>query len=300
MTNEKAFHTPVMTEQVLEYLLKDTNREFAGKLPMYIDATVGGGGHAEKILENIGQGVVIGLDWDQDAIDFAKSRLSKFANLYLYKTSYTEIDKIAEEFSGYYVQGVLFDLGVSHFQITTPSRGFSFNTDAPLDMRFDQSSNIRKAIEIIRRSSLPEIRKILSEYGEERYANKIAKHIYEHRSNINTTLDLVRVINEKTPVHQQIKTLARIFQALRIAVNNELVNIQIGLEKAIQLLVKGARIVVISYHSLEDRIAKQTFRQYTQKNSLKILTKKPLRPSRAEVLSNLSSRSALLRAAEKI
>lgn len=294
------FHTPVMVFEVLNYLVTSDIKEKNDKLPMYIDATVGGGGHAKAILDNIKKGIVIGLDCDSDAVNYAKTRLSKYSNLHLYQASYTELDQIAKEFPDYYLDGVLFDLGVSYYQISTPARGFTYNADGPLDMRFNRSLPSRDALEIIRHSSLPELKKIFFEFGEERYANKIAQHIFNQRQKMNTTLDLVRAICEKTPAHHQTKTLARIFQALRIAVNHEMDNIKTGLERSIQLLVKGARIVVISYHSLEDRITKQTFRHYAQENILKVLTKKPIRPNLAEMSANPSARSALLRAAEKI
>jgi 16S rRNA (cytosine1402-N4)-methyltransferase len=293
------FHIPVMVTEVLNYLTTSDIIEKNNKLPMYVDATVGGGGHAKAILDKIKKGIVIGLDCDSDAIDYAKTRLSKYSNLHLYQTSYTELDKVIDEFH-YYFAGVLFDLGVSYYQISTPARGFTYNADGPLDMRFNQSISAKRALEIIRHSSLPELKKIFFEYGEERDANKIAQHIFNHRQKINTTLDLVRAICEKTPAHQQTKTLAKIFQAIRIVVNHELENIKIGFEKAARLLIRGARIVVISYHSLEDRIAKQIFRHFAQENILNILTKKPLRPTSMEVSSNPSARSALLRAAEKI
>jgi len=299
-TKKIEFHLPVMVKETVSYLIASNNSKNDTKLPMYIDATIGGGGHAKAILDNIKKGIVIGLDCDSDAIDYAKTRLSKYSNLHLYQTNYTELDKVAKEFPDYYLDGVLFDLGVSYYQISTPARGFTYNADGPLDMRFNQSMPRSRALEIIRHSSLPDLKKIFFEYGEERYANKIAQHIFNHRSEINTTLDLVRIICEKTPSHQQTKTLARIFQALRIAVNHELENIKIGLEKAIQLLSHGARLVVISYHSLEDRITKQTFHHYAQENILKVLTKKPLRPTLEEMSANPSARSALFRAAEKI
>jgi 16S rRNA (cytosine1402-N4)-methyltransferase len=294
------FHTPVMINEVLNYLVKTNSAKILDQEPMYIDATVGGGGHTKAILDNIKKGIVIGLDCDSDAINYAKTRLSKYSNLHLYQTSYAELDKIANEFPDYYLDGVLFDLGVSYYQISTPARGFTYNADGPLDMRFNQSMPASRALEIIHHSSLPELKKIFFEYGEERYANKIAQHIFNHRQQINTTLDLVRVICDKTPTHQQTKTLARIFQALRIAVNHELENIKTGLERSIKLLAHGARLIVISYHSLEDRITKQIFRHYAQENILKVLTKKPIRPTLAEMSANPSARSSLLRAAEKI
>jgi len=298
---QENFHIPVMVKEVIAYLLP--NQELAqnnNKEPMYIDATIGGGGHTQAVLENISKGIVVGLDCDIDAVEFTKNRLKQYSNLFLYHTSYTNIDKIANEYPHHYVQGVLFDLGVSAFQITTPTRGFTYNTEGPLDMRFNQVLPSKIAKEIIHNTSLNDLRKIFFEYGEERYSNKIAARIFLKRNHINTTTQLAEIIREVTPPNKQNKTLSRIFQSLRIVVNHELENIKTGLEKAINLLTTGARIVVISYHSLEDRIIKQTFRYFAEMEILKILTKKPLRPELTEIVSNSSARSARLRAAERI
>jgi 16S rRNA (cytosine1402-N4)-methyltransferase len=220
--------------------------------------------------------------------------------LYLFHTNYTNIDKITKEFPNHYVKGILFDLGVSYHQISTPARGFTYNSNGPLDMRFNQSLPSKCAKEIIQHSPLSELKRIFSEYGEERNAYKIATRIFAKRNNIKSTAELANAVREMIPPYRQNKTLARIFQSLRIVVNRELENIKIGLEKAIEALAMGARIAVISYHSLEDRIVKQTFRHYAETKSLKILTKKPLRPEPVEVANNISARSARLRAAEKI
>ncbi|MCX8015262.1 MAG: 16S rRNA (cytosine(1402)-N(4))-methyltransferase RsmH, partial [candidate division WOR-3 bacterium] len=295
-TFQNQFHIPVMTNEVLHYLLptKTTNKT------MIIDATVGGGGHTKAILENLPSGIVVGIDWDQDAINYVQSHLNQYSNLYLFQANYTELEKIIKEFPDYTVQGILFDLGVSAYQLTTAHRGFSYNLEGPLDMRFNQSMPMKIAREIIQYSSVNELKRIFSEYGEEKYAKKIATAIVNYRNHIKTTAQLVEVIRKVVPNYQLNKILARIFQALRIAVNNELMNIKIGLQTAIAILATGARLVVISYHSLEDRVAKQIFRSYAQQGTVKILTKKPIRPQKTEVVNNPSARSARLRAIEKI
>ncbi|MEO0092438.1 MAG: 16S rRNA (cytosine(1402)-N(4))-methyltransferase RsmH [candidate division WOR-3 bacterium] len=301
--NEKVFvfHQPVLVDAVIFYLM---NKQSNCNLPcLYIDATVGGGGHTQAILEHLlnKKSIVIGLDCDQDAINYTKNRLGKYSNLYLFRMSYTKIDEVVRKFPEYSVQGVLFDFGASYYQLTSSSRGFSYQQNGPLDMRFDQSLNLT-ARDIIRRSSSKGLEKIFKEFGEERFAHKIAQVVYQHRNKINTTYDLVEIMQEIVPAYKIRKTLARIFQALRIAVNQELENIQQGLNCAIRILTTGGRIVTIAYHSLEDRIVKNTFRSVAQNNSgigLKVLTKKPVRPSPKEVKSNPAARSARLRAAEK-
>jgi 16S rRNA (cytosine1402-N4)-methyltransferase len=290
-----------MVKEVISHLIPvSPTSTSTDKQPMYIDATVGGGGHAQAILEKISKGIVIGLDWDNDAIKHTKLRLQNYPNLYLVHTSYANLDQIVQEFPEYYVQGILFDLGVSYYQITTPERGFSYNSDGPLDMRFDQSVFTTTAQQIIQRTPILKLIKIFSDFGEERKAHKIAVHVLAHRNLISNTQTLANIIKEIIPARFQNKTLSRIFQSLRIVVNSELENVKIGLEKAIELLSSGARMVVISYHSLEDRIVKQTFRHNSEQGILKILTKKPLRPEPVEISQNPSARSARLRAVEKI
>jgi 16S rRNA (cytosine1402-N4)-methyltransferase len=290
-----------MVKEVISHLIPvSPTSTSTDKQPMYIDATVGGGGHAQAILEKISKGIVIGLDWDNDAIKHTKLRLQNYPNLYLVHTSYANLDQIVQEFPEYYVQGILFDLGVSYYQITTPERGFSYNSDGPLDMRFDQSVFTTTAQQIIQRTPILKLIQIFSDFGEERKAHKIAVHVLAHRNLISNTQTLANIIKEIIPARFQNKTLSRIFQSLRIVVNSELENVKIGLEKAIELLSSGARMVVISYHSLEDRIVKQTFRHNSEQGILKILTKKPLRPEPVEISQNPSARSARLRAVEKI
>ncbi len=295
------FHIPVMVKEVISYLIPTSQLPTINhKQPMFIDATVGGGGHAQAILEKIDKGIVVGLDCDADAIEYTKTHLQKFNNLFLFHNTYTNLDEIVKEFPEYFVQGILFDLGVSYYQITAPNRGFSYNSEGPLDMRFDQSQVEVTAQQIIQHTPIIKLAHIFSEYGEERKAYKIAALVSAHRNQIRNTRELADTIKEIIPAYRQNKTLSRIFQSLRIVVNHELENVKIGLEKAIRLLASGARLVVISYHSLEDRIVKQAFRLNADKGILKILTKKPFRPELIEVNENPSARSARLRAVEKI
>ncbi|MFC1511487.1 16S rRNA (cytosine(1402)-N(4))-methyltransferase RsmH [Candidatus Margulisiibacteriota bacterium] len=191
--------------------------------------------------------------------------------------------------------GFLFDLGVSSYQIDEAARGFSIKKDGPLDMRMDKSQKLT-ASDILNRSSQEELEKIFKEYGEERFSRRIAKAVEQQRP-LTTTKQLKEIVEQAIPTWKKRESVTRIFQALRIAVNQELDSLKLALSDAIELLRPGGRIVVISYHSLEDRIVKQTFRQAEQ---LKVLTKKPLRANEAEISSNPRARSAKLRAGEKL
>lgn len=293
------FHRPVMVDTVIYYLMtKPQNSD----LPcLYIDATIGGGGHTQAILEHLPdkKNIVVGLDCDEDAISYTQNRLRHYSNLYLFRMSYTNLDQVVQKFPGYLIQGVLFDFGASYYQLTSEKRGFSYQQNGPLDMRFDQSLNLT-ARDIIRCSSPLALKKIFKDWAEERFAYKIAQRVYQQKNKINTTYDLVEVIQEVVPAHKIKKTLARIFQALRIAVNQELDNIQRGLDCAIRILSVGGRIVAIAYHSLEDRIVKNTFRDMERNGHLKVMTKKPLSSSPNEIKANPSAHSARLRAGEKL
>lgn len=295
------FHIPVMTKEVISYLLPCNNSKTSNnKSAMYIDATLGGGGHAQAILDNISDGIVVGIDVDIDAINYSKNRLMNYSNFHLFHTSYTNLDQVIHQFPDYQFKGIIFDLGVSTYQISHPERGFSYTNQGLLDMRFDQSTIMNTARDIIQHSSEYELTNILFKYGEERFARKIARKLHDNRNQIKTTYDLAEIIH--TVIHGKNinKTLSRVFQALRIIVNHELENIKIGLRKAINLCTVGARIVVIAYHSLEDRIVKQIFRDCGQNNTIQVLTKKPALPCLNEIDTNPSARSARLRAAEKI
>jgi 16S rRNA (cytosine1402-N4)-methyltransferase len=268
---------------------------------LYVDATIGGGGHSEMILDRLKEGLLIGIDLDCDALAFAQKRLGANPNLRLVHGNFANLPAIVNAFpeaeAG--VAGIIFDLGASRHQLVSTEAGFSYLSDAPLDMRFDRASGSRTALDLIRSSSETELGRLLRDFGEERFQRRISRHVYQARRRIKTTGDLADAIRAAVPSRFWHKSLMRVFQALRIAVNRELENLAAGLRQAVGLLRAGGRVVVLSYHSLEDRIAKQTFRELAQQGVLEILTRKPVRPSPEEVAANASARSARLRVAEK-
>ena len=279
-------HIPVLKKEVLQYLDPKPNENF-------IDCTISGGGHTYTILEKIKpNGKVLGIELDKDICD--KLSLSKIDRLVLTNDSYTNLKKIVEKYSFRPVQGILFDLGMSSWHLEESGRGFTFLKDEPLDMRYSLENDLT-AEEILNNYSQEEIEKILKEYGEERFAKRIAKRIIQHRP-IKSTFQLVEIIKKAVPGKRtKIHPATRTFQALRIAVNDELNNLKKALFQAVEVLEKGGRIVIISFHSLEDRIVKNFFKD----SNLNILTKKPVIPSQEEIKVNRRSRSAKLRAATK-
>lgn len=283
-----------------------------GKL--YVDCTLGGGGHSELILKKISpNGKLISFDIDDEAISFASERLKKYSNLTILKSSYVNIKKELntlgiEKISG----GVILDLGASYHQLTKAERGFSFSKEAPLDMRFDMDSDF-SAYDVVNSYSEIDLVRIFSEYGEERFSKRIAKKIVDARlkKKIATTTELANLIKESTPpVKSHIHPATRVFQAIRIEVNQELKNVNIVLHDILDLLEKDAIISVISFHSLEDRIVKRFFKFESQKcrcndlickcppPKLEILNKKPIIASDKEIEENPPSRSAKLRIAK--
>ncbi len=306
-----SYHTPVLIDETLSFLIKS-------KRGIYVDATLGGGGHAEAILRRLSpEGRLIGLDADEDAIVFASNRLRCERNRLIARNdNFTELKKIVSECGVEGVEGVLFDLGVSSYQLDEPSKGFSFRTDSLLDMRMDRNQTLN-AREVVNEYDERRLSEILWIYGEERYARKIARAIVITRSTkpLETGKDLERIIERIVSDRFLTKTLARVFQAIRIEVNRELENLRIGLSDAIDILNPGGRLVVISYHSLEDRIVKESMRSAaatsdtslskflppaTLKPRLRILTKKYIGPGDSEIRANPRARSAKLRAAEKL
>ena len=285
---------------------------------IYVDCTLGGGGHSGLILERIQpNGRLISFDVDEDAIKASSERLKDYKNLTIIKDSYTNIKKVLhnlgiEKITG----GVLFDLGASYHQLTKQERGFSFSKDAPLDMRFNQESEF-SAYDVVNSYSEDDLVKIFSEYGEEHFSKRIAKKIVEERKlkKICTTLELSEIIlsavpHVKTPIHPA----TRVFQAIRIEVNQELTNVKNTLNDVLDLLDVGAIISVISFHSLEDRIVKHLFKYHSAKchcdktqmichcppPKLELVYKKPVTASEGEVRENPPSRSAKLRVARCI
>lgn len=287
-------HVPVMAKEVLHYL-----SSLSG---VFVDCTVGAGGHSEAILTNINGSVVIGFDVDDDALQLAKRRLSEFerqGRLYLVKSSYVDAKDVLKQLKVSSVSGILMDLGMSTLQLTNSERGFAFSMDGPLDMRMNKDQELT-AYDVVNFWTEEQLRKLFFECAEEkRYAKRIANFIVNHRP-IRTTQELAKVVAKALPESEK-RTRKRhfatkVFQAIRIAVNNELENLKEFLSYAPELLCSGGRIVVISFHSLEDRIVKESFRS---SKDLRVVTKKPVKPTQEEVLSNSKARSAKMRVAER-
>lgn len=294
-------HIPVLQKEVIEYLNPKPNENF-------IDCTVGGGGHAALILEKNGEnGKVLGIDLDPDQIKNCDKNI-RSSRLVLVNDSYANLKKICEKYNFYPVNGILFDLGMSSWHTSDSSKGFSFLKDQPLDMRYGTGGEgFIGAEEIVNNYSKANLEKILTEYGEERYAEKIAEGICRYREvkPIRTTFQLVNIISGATPLKykkEKIHFATRTFQALRIEANNELVNLKETLPQAIELLSVAGRLVAISFHSLEDRIVKNFLKDLseTQNKKIKILTKKPITAGFDEIKINHRARSAKLRAVEKL
>lgn len=272
-----------------------------------LDCTVGYGGHAELLLESGQPGTrVIGLDRDPEAIEFCRQRLRRFGDqVVLRQGNYRDLRQHLAEVGVATVGGVIFDFGVSSPQINNPARGFSFQQDGPLDMRMDQSIG-STATDVVNTSPEAVLADIIYQFGEERYARRIAGAIVRerHRCRIETTGALAAVIARSVPSsyrHGRIHCATRTFQAIRIAVNQELESIEPSLRDATDVLSEGGRICAISFHSLEDRMVKHTFRSLAQEPQarLSLCTKKPVVPSREESERNPRSRSAKLRVAER-
>lgn len=291
---EKTYHLPVMLEESVDFLLLNP----AG---IYVDCTAGSGGHAELILKRLSpEGKLIAIDQDEAAISLVKERLKSYAEkIFLFNENFVNLEGILKRINFRMVDGLLFDLGVSNLQMSSPERGFSFRSTGPLDMRMDQRGKI-DAAKLLNTLSEEELTAIFKSYGEERWAKRIARAVVKTRIQrpLSTVPELVNVVFRALPEafhRQRIHPATRIFQALRIAVNRELENLREGLITAKKVLKGGGRIVVISYHSLEDRIVKHFFQQ----ENFTILTPHPLRPTKEEIKINRRARSARLRAAEK-
>lgn len=300
------YHVPVMLPQVLEYLV-------VKKGQWYIDANLGGGGHSRGVLKAGGK--VLGIDLDPDAIrEVAKYNNLKVETtddylqvtsdrLILYQSNFSQLKKVADKFLHKKVAGILFDLGVSTYQLEKPERGFSFNIKAPVDMRMDQTHQTVTATDLINGLHEKELAELFFKYGEERAAKPIAKKIVEARQQhpITTTNELAKIILSVRCRTRGDRThpATQVFQALRIAVNDELNNLRESLPQALDALAPYGRLVVISFHSLEDRIVKNFFLDEQKKGSIKIITQKPIMASKEETINNPRSRSGKLRAAEK-
>lgn len=289
-------HFPVLLKETIEYLDIKSGKKI-------IDATLGGGGHSFPILERIlPRGKILGIEADPKAFEKMRKRISKLNledNFIVVNQNFVNLKEIIEENNFGNVDGILFDLGLSTDLIEDSNRGFSFSSDEVLDMRFDPYFKKTTAAQILNQLKEKELRNIFKTYGGEKYSGRIAKTIIQERKKekIIMTSQLRDIIKKALGSRYHIKSLARVFQALRIVVNSELENLQKALEQGLEVLSPKGRMVVISYHSGEDRIVKQFFKN---KEELEILTKKPISPSEIEINRNKSSRSAKLRACKKI
>jgi 16S rRNA (cytosine1402-N4)-methyltransferase len=311
---EEFHHLPVMPGEVLA-LLQPRSGE------IHLDGTIGGGGHARMILEaSAPEGRLIGLDRDPAALARTQQALAEFGRrLILRHRNFSEAADVLGELGIDGLDGMLLDLGVSSFQLDAPDRGFSFRSDAPLDMRMDPTSG-STAAEVVNSSSAEELARIFREFGEERWAKRIARRIIVTRQEqpLETTRQLADLVRETVPggmAPQRIHPATRVFQALRIHVNRELEHVSMGVSRGLDLLKPGGRLVVISFHSLEDRIVKRIFQQETavcicpprlprcqcgRIPRIELLTRKGVRAGAAEVELNPRARSAILRAVRRI
>jgi len=296
---EMTVHIPVMPQEVMELL----------DLPSggtAVDGTLGLAGHAALMAQRLGaQGHLIGIDRDHASLAEAKKRLASFPlRIDLLQGRFNDIDRLLAQAKVAAVDGILLDLGISSFQLNDPQRGFAFSQEGPLDMRMDVTAGAT-AEDLVNRLSEQELERIIGEYGEERFARRIAKAIVYRRAEerIRTTGGLSKIILKALPLgytRGKIHPATRTFQALRIAVNEELEGLGAALEKCRAALKPQGRMCVIAFHSLEDRIVKNTFRRWAQEGLAEALTKKPLRPSDAECEANPRSRSARVRAIMRI
>lgn len=298
----QTYHISVLLAEVIDFLQIKPGKK-------YIDATLGGGGHTRAIIE--AGGVVLGIDQDQDALHFVENECREQrekGNVVLRKGNFSTIDTIAIEAGFAEVAGVLFDLGVSSHQFDTPERGFSFQKAGPLDMRMDQELTVR-ARDLINGLTKQELSDLFYKLGEEYRSRVIAQAIVKEREKrpIERTEELERIVRHAvggrfSSVGKHISThpATKVFQALRIAINDEIHGLEEALPKALQLLEVSGRIVVISFHSLEDRIVKNTFRDWEEKSMGRVITTKPIVPSDEEIARNPRARSSKLRVFEKI
>jgi len=289
-------HVPVLVEEVMTFLRCEPGRT-------YVDATLGGGGHASEILKRTEpDGVVIGMEWDEEALSQARNALMPFGDrVKIFRENFVHLPDFIETESA---DGMLLDLGLSSIQVEKAERGFSFKGEGPLDMRMDQRLS-HTAADLINRLSSEELEYTLSRFGEERWAKRIARAIIQERERepLRTTQALRKIVHRAIPRRfhsRRIDPATRTFQAFRIRVNEELENLGKILETGWKILKRGGRICIISFHSLEDRMVKETFRKLEKQGEMRILTKKPVTPSEEEQRRNPRSRSAKLRCAERV
>ncbi len=294
-------HTPVMFRETFEYLNFKPGQ-------VIVDATLGLGGHSKGIIERLGAtGILVAIDRDQESLALASEALGSNSDTVKFAYgNFSELDTILKGLNIEHIDGILFDLGVSSFQLDDASRGFSFQSDGPLDMRMDKNSYIC-AYDLVNNLNEEELSHLLKTFGQERWHNRIARILVQERQRhpITTTGELSNIVSSAIPprfrrFHYRIHPATRTFQAVRIAVNRELESLEAALTKAIGFLNPGGSICVISFHSLEDRIVKLTFKKFASEGAIKIITPKPLTPCESEIKNNPRSRSAKFRVAEKI
>ena len=305
-------HKSVMLNEVIENLNINPNG-------IYVDCTAGGGGHSSAIYEKLKNGLLVAIDKDIDAINACKEKFADKQNIRLVHDDFYNIDSILSDLNITEVDGILVDLGVSSFQIDTKERGFSYRLDAPLDMRMNQQQSLT-AYDVVNNYTEQELADIMFRYGEESFAKKIAKKIVEYRKtkDIKTTLELVDVVESALPAKIKFEkghSCKRVFQALRIEVNNEIDDLKQVIEKFVNYLKSKGRLCILTFHSLEDRIVKDTFKEFAtdcicpkelpvcvcnHHRTINMVNKKPIVASPAELESNSRSASAKLRVAEKV
>ncbi len=296
MDTNKPAHIPVMVEEVLSLMAEATPE-------VVVDGTVGLGGHAEALLASLPAAVLVGMDGDVDALSLARRRLSVFGDrVVLVHRPYCEMQEVLKELGYGKAGGVLLDLGLSSLQVDDPERGFSFASDGPLDMRMDRDTEF-SAWHVVNEYSQEELERVIRDYGEERWARRIARRIVDVRANrpIGSTGELAGVVSRAIPRRfhsRRIHPATRTFQAIRIEVNDELGCLETFLNALPRLLRPKGRAVVISFHSLEDRLVKQAFRNMEDAGMGRRITKRPLVPSEGEVKVNPRARSAKLRCFE--
>ncbi|HSW88811.1 MAG TPA: 16S rRNA (cytosine(1402)-N(4))-methyltransferase RsmH, partial [Candidatus Saccharimonadales bacterium] len=289
------YHISVLLQEAIEALLVKQGEK-------YIDSTLGGGGHTSEILKQGGK--VLGIDADTDAIETVRLRITDYElqkRLTIAQGNFRDIKNIAEKNGFEEVCGILFDLGVSSYQLDKPEKGFSFQYEAPLDMRMDTGLSVTAA-DLIHVLNKEELAELFIKYGEEQYTKRIVSAIIEARKikRIETTKQLAELIARVYPRgEKKIHPATKVFQALRIAVNDELNSLKEAVTESVNLLKPGGRLVIISFHSLEDRIVKNAFLEFAEEKQGKIITKKPIIPTYEEIETNKRSRSAKMRIFEK-
>ena len=294
--DKKLSHFPVMVNEIISFIRPQNNG-------IYLDCTFGQGGYTKAIFKESENANIVAIDQDSEAKIFVEEISKEFKNnFFFFCNKFSEIDTVIKKIDQAQFDGILLDLGMSNTQLNNPSRGFSFEKDGPLDMRMDFNNNKLTAKEIINNYSERDLANIFYYYGEEKNSRKIAKQIINSRSKaqINTTSELSKII-KRVNFDRFKNPSTRVFQALRIYVNDELNELEFFLNKSINILKKKGRIAIIAFHSLEDRIVKNFIKKQSElSGQLKIVTKKPVLPSPSEIKINSRSRSAKLRVAEKI